>query len=292
MLNDEPALRVDTVLFSSDVVRIGTFRCDTSDPLFGDSGPVQNHIFVFPRTCVRLHHDRGENFISGPNLVTLYNRGTRFRRTPVNGESDVCDWFAVSPDVLVDVLSASEPAVVERPDHPFARRCINSSSGLYLRQRRLVSALNSGAARSLSVEEEAVAILRELFAPHSWTENVPRSSRERVERVKELLSDVSSVPLSLRELASAVDLSVFHLCRIFRRHTGYSIHSFREEVSLRQSLERVEQGEDLLSLATELQYSSHSHFTSRFRKMFGAAPSKLRAELARTGVSESRGARR
>lgn len=51
-------------------------------------------------------------------------------------------------------------------------------------------------------------------------------------------------------------------------------------MAMRQSLERVADGDDLLGVAIEFHYSSHSHFTSRFRRTFGAAPSQIRAQMS------------
>src|SRR5207237_5468778 len=39
---------VETLLFRSDVVAAGTFRCPATHQLFRDSGPCSHHNFVFP----------------------------------------------------------------------------------------------------------------------------------------------------------------------------------------------------------------------------------------------------
>ncbi len=283
MLNDEPPLAVETILFSSSAVRIGMFRCGVDDVNFSDSGPIQNHIFVFPRTSVRIRHDGGESFVAGPNLVTLYNRRTVYRRSSVAGQPDFCDWFALAPDILLEVLGERDPRVAEQPERPFKRAYTNSSNQVYLRQRRLIAALQAGWADPLQVEEESVAILRELAGPESIRPNLSsKSARERIEAVKELLATTPGQPRSLRQLADSVGLSVYHLCRVFRKQTGYTVHAFRQQMAMRQALERVADGDDLLDVAIEFHYSSHSHFTSRFRLTFGAAPSEVRAEMSQS----------
>jgi len=47
---------VETLLFRSDVVAIGKFRCPATNPLFFDSGPCSHHTFVFPRTMTLVRH--------------------------------------------------------------------------------------------------------------------------------------------------------------------------------------------------------------------------------------------
>ena len=86
--------------------------------------------------------------------------------------------------------------------------------------------------------------------------------------------------LTLARIARAMDCSVFHLCRSFRRATGLTLHDYRDEVRLRLALERLEQGErDLTRLALDLGYSSHSHFTAAFHRSFDMPPSTARKLL-------------
>ena len=42
----------------------------------------------------------------------------------------------------------------------------------------------------------------------------------------------------LSELAQNLDASPFHLARLFRRHTGLSLHGYRTRVRLLSALER------------------------------------------------------
>jgi AraC family transcriptional regulator len=81
--------------------------------------------------------------------------------------------------------------------------------------------------------------------------------------------------------------SVFHLCRTFRRHTGSTLHGYRNQMRLRTALEQVAApASDLTDLALDLGYSSHSHFTSAFRKAFGMAPSTFRRKATVQAVRE------
>jgi AraC-like DNA-binding protein len=55
------------------------------------------------------------------------------------------------------------------------------------------------------------------------------------------------------------------------------LHGDRNELRLRCALERLERDDcDLTRLALDLGYSSHSHFTSSFRVLFGVPPSAIR----------------
>ena len=100
-------LPVERVLFESDLVRIGAFRCAVSDPLFHDSGPIRNHVVVFPRTAVKLQYEGGRPFVATPNVVTLYNRGQVYVRDAVGGRLPAAvtgrraSWALVTTGVLL-----------------------------------------------------------------------------------------------------------------------------------------------------------------------------------------------
>jgi len=69
-------------------------------------------------------------------------------------------------------------------------------------------------------------------------------------------------------------VSPFHLCRVFRAHTGYSLHRFQTELRLRMALDQLDEFRgDLAGLAVDLGFTHHSHLTRSFRLAFGATPS-------------------
>ena len=102
--------------------------------------------------------------------------------------------------------------------------------------------------------------------------------RDLVEETKRFLAMHAVDRPSLDEVARAVNVSPFHLHRVFRETTGTTIRVYLEQLRLRTGLERVLDGEDdLAGLAHELGFSSHSHFTDRFHRSFGRTPSEVRA---------------
>ena len=105
---------VDRVVFSTECVTIGAFRCPPRHPLFRNSGPIRDDCFVFPRTSVLIQHEHARGFVADPTVITLYNRQQAYERRPVCVDGDRCDWFAVSPDLLRAALTRSRS---------FGRRC-------------------------------------------------------------------------------------------------------------------------------------------------------------------------
>jgi AraC-like DNA-binding protein len=61
------------------------------------------------------------------------------------------------------------------------------------------------------------------------------------------------------------------------RHTGTTLAAYRGQLRLRLALERLRDSRsDLTTIAYDLGYSSHSHFTMAFRQAFGTTPSEFR----------------
>jgi AraC-like DNA-binding protein len=104
-----------------------------------------------------------------------------------------------------------------------------------------------------------------------------RRQREVVEDARARLATAYTRNESLSEVAASVGVSVFHLCRLFRRLAGTTLHRYRSQLRLNDSLERLRDSrKDILSVAMELGYSGHSHFTRAFRAAFGCSPSEWR----------------
>ena len=62
---------VETLLFRSDIVAVGRFRCPANHQLFRDSGPCSHHTFVFPRSVTAIRFDDGHAFVASPASVVF-----------------------------------------------------------------------------------------------------------------------------------------------------------------------------------------------------------------------------
>jgi AraC family transcriptional regulator len=260
---------VEKLLFASDVLAVGKFRCPVTHPLYYDSGPITNHVFVFPRTQTRIRHDGGAAFVGNPNVVAMYNEGQLYSRTPIS-EIDASDWYAVADDVLLDLVGRDDPT------RPFTGTHVPADPRIFVEQRMLFDALDAGAARDpLEVEETVLGVLARVAAtPH----RAQRSDAEAAEAAREVIARDPAARLPLRKIARASGLSPFQLCRVFRAHTGTTLTFYRHSLRLRLALDSVrDRSVSLMDLALDLGFSSHSHFTAVFRRHFGITPSQFRS---------------
>lgn len=103
-----------------------------------------------------------------------------------------------------------------------------------------------------------------------------RRQEDLVEALRERMALEFAQPLSLESLARACGASAFHAARVFRQHTGQSIHGHLQRLRLRAALAQLpERRGQLTELALDCGFASHSHFSSSFRREFGRAPSSL-----------------
>ena len=109
--------------------------------------------------------------------------------------------------------------------------------------------------------------------------------RQLVDAAGRFLALRYRTPLRLGQIAAACGGSVFHLCRVFRRHSGMPLHRFLRRLRVRAGLQALaEPTVNLAYLAVELGFSSQSHFTDAFRAEFGVSPGRLR-RLLRGGLA-------
>jgi AraC family transcriptional regulator len=297
-MNSHPASSTgDTVpdfnrrLFVSDLVTIGAFRAPVEHPRFRDSGPTDAAVFVFPRTSVGIQHRGRDAFTADCHTATFYNAGQRYIRHPLDARGDNCEWFAVRPDVLLEVIALDDPSVAGRPDAPFARTHGTSDAATYALQRLVVRHVEASTEPDALIVEEAVLRVLSRLMRGVGAGNGPRNARElrhAQERAKAIvgaardyLLEHCADSIGIDGLARLAGCSAFHLCRAFRRDVGTTIHAYRHQLRLRRSLELIAEGRlELSGVAFDLGFSSHSHFAAAFRQTFALTPSQFRRQAS------------
>lgn len=288
MTHDDVNVGPKRAIYETGLVRIGTFRCGRDQPAFKNSGPSDNYCFVFPRTAVTIHHDHEPPFVANPNVVTFYNHHDEYERAAISVEGDRSDWFALRHDVALDVARSLDPEAERCPERPFRHTHAMSASRVYALQRRLFSIVSRPhPVEPLGVEEAVIWLLESVLrsAHETHQQRGQSSTRKRIELAndaKMLLSRGFTKALTIGDLAHALDVSVFHLCRVFRLVTGGTLHEYRQQLRLRWSLERLGRHPrpTLVQCALEAGFSSHSHYGSAFKRAFGHTPSSVARMVA------------
>ena len=100
-----------------------------------------------------------------------------------------------------------------------------------------------------------------------------RIAHERVLRAKDLLGRNLVEPPSLETLGQEVGCSPFHLSRIFSREVGLTIPQYIRKLRMERAAELLRSGRyNVTEAATEVGYSSLSHFSKAFCETIGCCP--------------------
>jgi AraC-like DNA-binding protein len=276
---------LDRIVFRTETVQVGAFECGVRDPRFPNSGPTERHLVVFPRTSVWIRHTGSRAFVADPHITTIYNRGQEYTREAVSVEGDRCDWFGVSPETAREIVSSHDARAADDEARPFRFERSRCPPELYLRQRVLFHQLERGSIDPLHAEESVLNIVASVIRAASDTDSrrasarvVTDAHRDLSERARADIALHSRAKTTVTDIARRLGVSPFHLCRVFRRVTGVTLHAYRTSLRQRMALESLAADSCSVSrVAADFGFATHSHLTSTLRRGLGLTPTALRA---------------
>ena len=148
-------------------------------------------------------------------------------------------------------------------------------------QRNVVASLAAPpvvkAAQVLWYESKALELMAHFFFapkdPELFCMRQKRVARERVERTKELLARDLVNPPTLEQLGQEVGCSPFYLSRSFSSEVGLTIPQYLRNLRMERAAELLRSGRyNVTEAATEVGYSSLSHFSKAFCETIGCCP--------------------
>lgn len=270
-----------TPLLTTPALAVGEFRCPPGDASWGETNVIGDRAHVvFPRRSVVIRHLGREPVLATPNHAMLYNAEQAYRRQLHSDRGDE-SVFVELPHESLERLAADGAPMLDG-DTRIRVTHVPTDRRTYLLQHLLVRHLQARPADLLGAEEAATRLaLATLAGPPprrtAARERTATAHRQLAEAAKTELAADPAAKTSLGELAARLHTSAFHLARVFRAETGFSLAGFRQALRLRAALERLPLSErDLTTLALELGFASHSHFTASFTREYGVAPSAVR----------------
>jgi AraC family transcriptional regulator len=279
---------IDRRLFANDRLVVGEFWCPPESRCWHGLNSVSAapHV-IFPRRPVTIRQLGREPVVCDRNHVLFFNPGQRFFRSLRSRDGDHSYYVELAPELMFNLGGGLT-------SFPFAFAPCDPS--VFLLQRLAVRHLREPTPDPLLVEKALVEALaqaldraRRFHQLRGGGREATRSAhREIVDQTKELLAARFRERLTMAEIAGSIGVSRYHLSRVFRTCTGFSLHGYRNQLRLRAALERlVDPHAALPALAAELGFSSHSHFTAAFREAFGVAPSSLRGRVGRKKLMDT-----
>jgi AraC family transcriptional regulator len=259
-----------------EVVRVGCCRARSAA---GDEEWNQVPQIVLPRRGVFVVHRYGESVLADPTRAIAFGFEEDYRVSHPLDDGDECVVLEFSADVHEEAIGSL---------HGCSGRL---SPRTQLAASVFVGAVAGGDADALACEEGAMllleAVANDLTDASRAETRVSKTGCDRADRVRSLLADDLARSWRLADVGRAVHCSPFHLARQFRMATGETISRYLLQLRLAAALHRISGGEsDLARLAVELGFSHHSHFTARFRSVFGCTPVRARGFVTSPGMRE------
>lgn len=257
---------------------------------------------TFQRASVRLNVMDGQNPVMTVNEVGFHDLGEVCSRRGLLRGGDDCDWIAIEPSLMHEILDTGTSRRSNDAGFPFLDAPLPSN--LFFAQLKLFTIVSDtrNQLSSRQIERMVINLVRRLIddASSSWKRrNGPRSHprptclRRRMQIVEEAKASLAREywsELSLTELARKLHCSAAHLSRVFHAATGFKLVDYRQELRLRNGLFLLERSlSDIGDIAVHLGFASHSHFTTAFSRSFGMSPSQFLRWRARPVLEHQAG---
>jgi AraC family transcriptional regulator len=236
---------------------------------------------VFPYRGVYARHVGADQAIAEANQVLFFNASDGYRVShPVAG-GDASLSLAIDEPLLRELT----PADQLRPTGSLAfdrqrRRLDPRAQALVALLRH---GLMCGSAEPLEAESLALTLVQRSLGPRTTHVAGASARRQRLaDRVKLVLSSDLARRWTLGDIAAEVGGSPVYLTQVFQQVEGLPLYSYQMRLRLARALDLLASCDGLTGLALQLGFSSHSHFSSAFRKTYGYSPSAFkRSTMAR-----------
>lgn len=235
---------------------------------------------VFAYRGVYLRHVGSEQAVADANHVLFFNAGEGYQIShPVDG-GDRSLVLELSENLLRELVPA--PLLISSGRLAFRRQ----HQRIDPRAQALVALLRHGlenrALERLEAETLLLTLVSRSLGPRTSHEAGSTQARRRlVDRVKVLLAGNLSRRWTLSEIAAEIGGSPVYLTQAFQQVEAVPLYRYHMQLRLARALDLVPQHDDLAALGLELGFSSHSHFTSAFRQVYGRTPSEFKRSTNR-----------
>jgi len=263
---------VRRTLAQDDGIAVLDVLCECTNRDWSEVEHISAYVLVFPRRGVFVRRVDGQEMLVDPGIAYFERPDTPRQVAHPQPGGDSCTAIRLSETMVAELLGG-ETGV---PDGP-----IFTDGDVDLAQRTLVAQLRTSTYEGFEAAEQAVRLtshVLEQWQPervHSGRPATALARRRLVDRAREILAtDPSSIRLG--RLARVLNVSPYHLSRVFHEETGQTLARHRNRLRVRLALERIEGGErNLAGLAADLGFADHAHLTRTVRREVGSPPVRM-----------------
>jgi AraC-like DNA-binding protein len=256
-------------------------RCHAPGPAWSPPEMAQGYVLVFVRAGSFCRRVRGrERFMDAVSAYFEAPGGEQQIAHPGTG-GDACTAIELSEE-LAGVLAGDDPVRLSEP----RLTPVDVALAVQLLTRQ------ASRADRFEVTETVIRVVSAAITgpgrpPPPTRATTQTAWRRLADGTKQILS--CDLRASLYELARQQAVSPHHLSRVFHACTGKTVSAYRNQLRVREALERLAEGErSLTGLASDLGFADHAHMARTVRREAGAMPSVLRRLLSAREVRDCR----
>ncbi len=261
-------------LLRSPTLTVRDTKCQGSCRSMSPEESTTTTQLIFPYRGVYVRHVGHNQTVAEANQVLFFNAHESYRVShPVAGGDG-------SLTVVIEESQLHELTPLE---------ILHRSSRITFRPQRLRidaraqalvallrHSLHQKLAAPLEAEVLALTLVRRALGPR--TSHAPGATIGRqklVDRAKLVLSSDLTRRWILAEIAGELRVSPVYLTQVFQQVEGMPLYRYQLRLRLARGLDLLARYDDLTTLALDLGFSSHSHFSSAFRRLYGYSPSEF-----------------
>lgn len=288
-------------LFQGEWLQIGHIDVRPASSGCGEIEQSALNVLALPLAGVFAKHDGPRRHaIATPQHALLISAGQPYRISFPGAIGDRCLALRFNSEALA--LAMPEAISGDGFDlDTFGAHALLPPAAMLARSH-LWQHLERGEIDALETEERSIdlldATLRAARRRRAATSHRDRSARDggRLWRhARPVVSTIEAIGAeperkwTLGELAVRANVSPSHLAHVFRAETGLPVYGYVMRARLALALDAVlDSDAGLTTVALDTGFSSHSHFTAKFRALFGCTPQQLRRGTSTTAARELR----
>jgi AraC family transcriptional regulator len=230
---------------------------------------------VFPYRGTYVRHVGDEAVVADASQVLFFNAGETYHVSHPNPGSDASLVVQADPVLLREIAPPLLLREGEPPQFNLPRLRIDPRAQVLVALLR--HSLREGIAEPLEGESLALTLLQRAIGPRTThAAGASAARRKLVDRAKLVLMRDLARRWTLAEVASDVGVSPVYLTQSFQQVEGVPLYRYQMRLRLARALDLLGEYEDLSTLALDLGFSSHSHFSAAFQQAYGRTPTEFR----------------
>jgi AraC family transcriptional regulator len=237
---------------------------------------------VFPYRGVYVRHLGRSDAVAEANQVLFFNDTEAYTIShPVAG-GDACLSVTIDEPLLREIVPKGHLHADSRPRFREHRLRVDARAQALVALLR--HRLTRGVAETLEAESLTLTLVRRALGES--TSHAVRGTagrRKLADRAKLVLTSDLAQRWTLRDIGREIGVSPVYLTQVFQQVEGMPLYRYQLQLRLGRALDLLGEYDDLTRLSLDLGFSSHSHFTSAFRRVYGRTPTDFRGSYGRPG---------